>query len=91
VGALSPSLSLSAASDRLLAAGEQVGSGITTSERREARGEASSLAVSSEAQNPPPGGWVQRTRLAWPHRRGVRVNPSRRVKGALQLLSNRSK
>ena len=31
---LSPSLSLSAASDRLLAAGEQVGSGTTTSERR---------------------------------------------------------
>ena len=31
---LSPSLSLSAASNRLLAAGEQVGSGTTTSERR---------------------------------------------------------
>jgi len=34
LSALSPSLSLSAASDRLLAAGEQVGSGTTTSERR---------------------------------------------------------
>jgi len=46
---LSLSLSLSAASDRLLAAGEQVGSGTTTSERREG-GEGGGELLGREAQ-----------------------------------------